>query len=228
MLRDIRGNREMRTSVDDMEELQNNVLERLSGKSNGLTVYRTVERHSPITRRGVVDLHISSPCFLGGGEVVEKDLAISIPGARRIVTVHAYLIVAGRKLSPRKIVLTSEYLRSETIYRVFTIKEESWWRTLTRGHLSLFTMETLYDRDVGYLCAGYPQVEAYIGRPDQGPDPRTHTAACRGGNLRLSDLYGIDATDASAEFVLKASRERTIRRTGMKRTPLPLDSDPSQ
>jgi hypothetical protein len=65
MLRDIRGNREMRTSVDDTEELQNKVLERLSGKPNGLTVYRKVERNSPINRRGVVDLHISSPYTLG-------------------------------------------------------------------------------------------------------------------------------------------------------------------
>jgi hypothetical protein len=48
-----------------IEEVENDVLERLSGRPNGLIVYRKVERYSPLTRPGVIDLHIPSPYTLG-------------------------------------------------------------------------------------------------------------------------------------------------------------------
>jgi len=54
----------MRALVEDTEGLQNEVLERLSGKPNGLIVYRKAERYSPIRHR-VIDLHVSSGYTLG-------------------------------------------------------------------------------------------------------------------------------------------------------------------
>jgi hypothetical protein len=54
----------MRALVEDTEGLQNEVLERLSGTPNGLTIYRKGERYSPI-RQGVIDLHVSPGYVLG-------------------------------------------------------------------------------------------------------------------------------------------------------------------
>ena len=48
-----------------MEEVENDVLERLSGRPNGLIVYKKVERYSPMTRRGVIHLHTQSQYILG-------------------------------------------------------------------------------------------------------------------------------------------------------------------
>jgi hypothetical protein len=93
--------------AESVEQLQTEALERLSGKPNGLTVYRKAERHSPI-RQGVIDLHVTSGYILGeefflackqleelGLVLTQKQAITDLENGERVTLVVARLTESG-------------------------------------------------------------------------------------------------------------------------------------
>jgi hypothetical protein len=171
---------------------------------------------------------VGTSWFLVPDEEISRRIAVSVPRRHRLIELNGYVIVARDRLAPDRLEATAGVPHDDprSIHQEFDIVEDSAWRTLTRGHRELYTMETPGAGSVGYYgCRGYPQVQAYIdraGHPPRrcrtGPAVRPRPTSPTSTALRRLRPTPSSSCPTSSPETLVACRRIASRRTSTRRS----------